>query len=176
MDKNGEILAYNELAYSVKIEDIFESSSKKNRQLNEVVRRLIRLIEKNGDSVITDFKIIIDEDGEFAYSVEGTSRLRFLADVFGYATIDKLEEEVRELRAAVEAGKGQEEELGDLLLAVCGISYMLEIDPEAALHAACEKFIRRFALVEQAADGKSLAAMTEAELVALWKAAKQAAN
>lgn len=95
-------------------------------------------------------------------------------NVFG--AIDKLEEEVRELRAAVEAGKGQEEELGDLLLAVCGISYMLEIDPEAALHAACEKFIRRFALVEQAADGKSLAAMTEAELVALWKAAKQAAN
>jgi len=94
--------------------------------------------------------------------------------VFG--ALDKLEEEVRELRAAVEAGQGQEEELGDLLLAVCGISHMLEVDPEAALHAACEKFIRRFALVEQAADGKALSAMTEAELVALWKAAKLAAN
>ncbi len=93
LDTNGEVLAYNELAYSVKIEDVFESSSKKNRQLNEVVRRLIGMIEKNGDSVITDFKIVIDEDGEFAYSVEGTSKLRFQADIFGYATIDKLSEE-----------------------------------------------------------------------------------
>jgi len=86
--------------------------------------------------------------------------------------LDKLEEEVRELRAAVETGKNREEELGDLLLAVCGISSMLELDPEAALHAACEKFIRRFAQVEQAADGKALSELTEAELVALWKAAK----
>ena len=100
LDRNGEVLAYNELAYSVKIEDVFESSSKKNRQLNEVVRRLIQMIEKNGDSVITDFKIIIDEDGEFAYSVDGTSRLRFQADVFGYATIDKLKEEEKAYTAA----------------------------------------------------------------------------
>lgn len=90
--------------------------------------------------------------------------------------LDKLEEEVRELRAAVEAGQGQEEELGDLLLAVCGVSYLLEIDPEAALHAACEKFIRRFDRMERAADGAALSALTEAELVALWKAAKLAAN
>lgn len=94
--------------------------------------------------------------------------------VFG--ALDKLEEEVRELRAAVEKGEGQAEELGDLLLALCGVSYMLEIDPEAALHAACEKFIRRFDRMEQSAGGQALSAMTEAELVALWKAAKLAAN
>lgn len=94
--------------------------------------------------------------------------------VFG--ALDKLEEEVRELRAAVEAGRNQEEELGDLLLAICGVSSMLELDPEAALHAACEKFIRRFACVEQSADGRSLSELTEAELVALWKAAKLTAN
>ena len=88
--------------------------------------------------------------------------------------LDKLEEEVRELRAAVEAGTGQEEELGDLLLAVCDVSAMLRLDPEAALHAACEKFIRRFALVEQSAGEQALNAMTEAQLIELWELAKAA--
>ena len=87
--------------------------------------------------------------------------------------LDKLEEELKELRAAVRAGSNVEEELGDLLLAVCDVSAMLELDPEAALHAACEKFIRRFAAVEEAAQGQDMTKMTEAELVHLWTLAKQ---
>ncbi len=94
-DRNGNILAYNELAYSVKIEDVFESGKKKNANLNETIMKLIRMIEKNGDRVITDFKIVLDEDGEFAYTVEGTSLLRFLADVYGKRTIGELEDLMR---------------------------------------------------------------------------------
>lgn len=94
-DRYGNVLAYNELAYSVKIEDVFESGSAKNRNLNNTVSRLIELIEKNGDSVITDFRIYLDEDGEFAFTVEGTTLLRFLADVYGRTTIDKLEDDER---------------------------------------------------------------------------------
>ena len=93
LDRNGNVLAENELAYSVKIEDVFESGRNKNAKVNDVVYRLIKLIEKNGDSVITDFKIIIDEDGDYAYSVDGTALLRFQADVLGYRTIDELSEE-----------------------------------------------------------------------------------
>ncbi|MBQ2804180.1 MAG: penicillin-binding protein [Lachnospiraceae bacterium] len=99
LDRNGNVLAYNELAYFVKIEDVFESSRKKNAQLNDVVYRLIQMIEKNGDSVITDFKIVIDENGDFAYSVEGTAKLRFLADIFGYKTITELEDEEKSYTA-----------------------------------------------------------------------------
>ncbi|MBO5335594.1 MAG: penicillin-binding protein [Lachnospiraceae bacterium] len=99
-DRNGNVLAYNELAYSVKIEDVFESGRKKNARMNEVVYRLIQMIEKNGDNVITDFKIVIDEDGEFAFSVDGTSRLRFLADVFGYKTVGELEEDEETMTAS----------------------------------------------------------------------------
>jgi len=99
LDRNGNVLAYNELAYSVKIEDVFESGRKKNARMNEVVYRLIQMIEKNGDDVITDFKIVIDEDGEFAFSVDGTSRLRFLADVFGYKTVGELEEDEETMTA-----------------------------------------------------------------------------
>ena len=51
---------------------------------------------------------------------------------------------------------------------------MLSLDPEAALHAACEKFIRRFALVEQSAGEQALTAMTEAQLIELWELAKAA--
>lgn len=92
-DCNGNLLAYNELAYSVKIEDVFESNRKKNANMNATIYKLIKMIEKNGDSVITDFKIIINEDGDFEYSVSGTALYRFLADVYGYKTIDELEED-----------------------------------------------------------------------------------
>lgn len=87
-DSEGKVLAYNELAYSVKIEDVFETNRYKDKNLNETIYRLIQMIEKNGDDVITDFKIVIDEDGNFAYSVEGTSLLRFLADVYDHRSID----------------------------------------------------------------------------------------
>ena len=93
LDRNGKVLAYNELAYSVKIEDVFESNKQKNANLNDIVYRLIKMIEGCGDDVISDFKIYVDEDGEFAFSAEGTSQLRFLADVYDHKTIDELTEE-----------------------------------------------------------------------------------
>lgn len=99
-DRNGNLLAYNELSYSVKIEDVLESSSNKNAQMNEVVRSLIRIIEKNGDKCITDFRITLDESGEFAFNAEGTSLLRFLADVYGRRTIDLLKDSERTATAA----------------------------------------------------------------------------
>lgn len=93
LDRNGTVLAYNELAYSVKIEDVFESGRQKNANLNAVVYQLIKMIENNGDNVISDFKIYINEDGDFAFSAEGTTHLRFLADVYDHKTIDELEPE-----------------------------------------------------------------------------------
>ncbi|MDE6701155.1 MAG: penicillin-binding protein, partial [Acetatifactor sp.] len=86
MDRNGYVLAYNELAYSVKIEDVYENSNK-NSKMNSTIYRLIKLIEKNGDKVITDFKIIVDEDGEFAFTSEGAAQTRFLADVFDHTQV-----------------------------------------------------------------------------------------
>jgi len=93
LDRNGNVLAYNELAYSVKIEDVFESNKQKNANLNDVIYRLIQMIENCGDDVISDFKIYINEDGDFTFSAEGTSHLRFLADMYDHTTIDKLSEE-----------------------------------------------------------------------------------
>lgn len=94
-DRYGNLLAYNELAYSVKIEDVFEAGKQKNARMNSTVYKLIQMIEKNGDKCITDFKIVLDEDGEYAFNAEGTTLLRFLADVYGKKTVDKLEDSQR---------------------------------------------------------------------------------
>ena len=99
-DRNGNVMAYNELAYSVKIEDVFESGRLKNANLNETIYSLIQLIEKNGDKCITDFRIYLDEDGEFAFSVEDTALLRFLADVYGHRSVGDLKDEQRTATAA----------------------------------------------------------------------------
>lgn len=102
LDRNGVVLADNELAYSVKIEDVYESgmgTAAKNKKLNENIYKLIKMIEKNGDSVITDFNVVIDENGEFAFNVEGTKMLRFLADIYGKVYIDDLEDDERNATA-----------------------------------------------------------------------------
>ena len=97
-DRNGELLATNKLAYSVQIEDngSYEDRTEKNNQINETINRVIDMIKKNKDTVRNDFGIVLNENDkyEFLYA-EGTRKLRFLADVYGYATIDKLSEEER---------------------------------------------------------------------------------
>lgn len=94
-DRNGNVLAYDELAYSVKIEDVYENSSNKNKELNATIRDLIRMIEKRGDHIITDFNIVLDEHGNYVYNVSGNRLLRFLADVYGHITVGELKEEER---------------------------------------------------------------------------------
>lgn len=96
-DRNGQLLAYNELAYSVKVEDVYETTGKsKNRQLNANVYRLIKLIEKNGDEIINDFGIVLNEDGQYEFRDENeTRRLRFLADIYGHPYVKDLKEAQR---------------------------------------------------------------------------------
>lgn len=89
-------------------------------------------------------------------------------------SLDKLEEEVRELRAAIERGTNVEEELGDVLFAAVNAGRYRGVDPEDALNAACEKFISRFRAVESAAaaQGRRTDELSAQELTELWNAAK----
>ena len=89
-DRNGNLLAYNELAYSVTIEDVYESGSTKNEELNSTLYKLIHMIEDNGDSVISEFNIALDSNNEYVFIVEGKALLRFLADVYGQTSTDTL--------------------------------------------------------------------------------------
>lgn len=94
-----------------------------------------------------------------------------------HAALDKVDEETRELRAAVASGDAEAigDELGDLLFAAVKVARFASIDPEQAAHAACEKFIRRFAAMETAAanDGTALEQCTLEQMLTLWQQAKQ---
>ena len=94
-----------------------------------------------------------------------------------HAALDKVDEETRELRAAVASGDTEAigDELGDLLFAAVKVARFAGIDPEQAAHAACEKFIRRFSAMETAAanDGTALAQRTLEQMLTLWQQAKQ---
>jgi len=94
-----------------------------------------------------------------------------------HAALDKVDEETRELRAAVASGDTEAigDELGDLLFAAVKVARFAGIDPEQAAHAACEKFIHRFSAMETAAanDGTALEQCTLAQMLSLWQQAKQ---
>lgn len=94
-DRNGNLLAYNELAYSVTIEDTITSNTvaEKNEILNGILDSVLNIVESHGDSVISDFGIVLDSAGNYQFSqTDETLRLRFVADVYGLTTIDKLTE------------------------------------------------------------------------------------
>ena len=95
-------------------------------------------------------------------------------DVSG--ALDKLSEELDELRRAALEGDGDSaEELGDVLLAAVSVGRFLEADPEEALHDACDKFSARFRKTEEltATRGLKMDELSEQELTGLWREAKE---
>lgn len=91
-DREGKLLAYNELAYSITIEDngTYSSTSAKNEAINAEIAQVITALEANGDSIVNDFKIDLNSDGTYSYNVSGTSWKRFLADVYGETSYSNL--------------------------------------------------------------------------------------
>jgi tetrapyrrole methylase family protein/MazG family protein/ATP diphosphatase len=92
--------------------------------------------------------------------------------------LDKLDEEVAELKAEVAGGdidrlRG---ELGDVLFVIANLARTLDIEPEDALRATNAKFVRRFGYIEDAlaARGKTPEMSDLAEMDALWDEAKAA--
>ncbi len=89
-DRNGNLLAYNKLAYAVTIEDNFESGKKKNALINDSLFRAINIVESCGDTVSNDFNIILNDNGQYEFAVSGTKLTRFLADLYGHKSMDDL--------------------------------------------------------------------------------------
>ncbi|MGN6293729.1 MAG: nucleoside triphosphate pyrophosphohydrolase [Chitinophagaceae bacterium] len=90
---------------------------------------------------------------------------------------DKVEEEMQELKEAIEGG-GQEkveEEFGDLVFSLVNYARFLQVDAENALERTNKKFIHRFTQMEQQAikQGKDLAKMSLEEMDAIWNSIKQ---
>lgn len=91
---------------------------------------------------------------------------------------DKIEEEIGELREAVEGKDSSSihDEVGDLLFTIANIARKLDINPEEALQSTNRKFRRRFESMERAvrAGGRNLDQLTLEQMDALWDEAKAA--
>lgn len=89
--------------------------------------------------------------------------------------LEKVEEELDEVKRAVADDGDPEEELGDLLFAVVNVARHLKVDPERAMEKTCNKFVRRFAEMERQAqqENKALSDLSLTELDTLWNRSKE---
>lgn len=88
------------------------------------------------------------------------------------SALDKLSEELDELRAAALEGEGDPvEELGDLLFVAVCVARFLDADPEDTLHTACDKFSARFRRLEALAAQRNfkLDELSDEEQLMLWR-------
>lgn len=94
--------------------------------------------------------------------------------------VDKLYEEIDELKTAMEQGKrfDIEDEFGDVLFSCVNIARFIDVDSEEALTASTDKFVSRFSLVEQMASeqGIDMKSSSIEELDRLWDKAKKIKN
>lgn len=94
-------------------------------------------------------------------------------DVSG--ALDKVSEELDEVRSAIGGNGDIEEEIGDLLFAVVNVARHCKVDAERAAEKTCSKFVRRFAYMDKAAreENKALSGLTLEEMDALWDKSKE---
>ena len=90
--------------------------------------------------------------------------------------MDKLREEVSELQEGIDAGdlENIKEELGDVLFSAVNVARFYKLDSEQLMHAACEKFIRRFRYIEEGAAkrGRRLEDMSLEEMEEIYQEAR----
>ncbi len=99
-DRNGKLLAYNELSYSVVYgnDPALETKAKElgvseNHLKNEIAHKTIQILEENGDDLYVDFPIKIDENNEYEFTVKDTQLKNFLKNVYGEVDFDYLTDE-----------------------------------------------------------------------------------
>ena len=104
-DRNGKLLAYNDVSYSVTMTDPTssgQSTSEQNEMMNTILEEILEIIGENGDSVISSFGIVLDNSGNYQFSqTSETQRLRFVADVYGYSSAEDLSEEQKNQSAEI---------------------------------------------------------------------------
>ena len=140
----------------------------------EQQKRLER--ERTGASVLEDVPLALP-------ALTRANKLGKRAALVGFewpdvaGALDKLDEELGELRKEVAAAAGEAEisnELGDVLFCVVNVCRYLKVDPETALRGANAKFERRFGYVERRLreQGRSTSEATLEEMDKLWDEGK----
>lgn len=82
-DRNGVLLASNQISYSVTIEDTGQLTT--NEEKNEMIHKMVQIIYRNDDDLDIDFCIDIDEDGNLYFTVDKAAELRFKRDAYFFA-------------------------------------------------------------------------------------------
>ncbi len=91
-DRNGKLLASNVLTYSVVMED--STKIENNAQRNEIIHKLIKIIEKSGDTLDTEFYIKQKGKDDFEFTIKGNALERFKKNVYSFV----LEEDTKTLK------------------------------------------------------------------------------
>ncbi len=105
-DRYGNLLAYNKLVYSVTFGNSSELTKRaeaqgvsENTLKNKIVYDTIQILEENGDSIVNNFDIILDENGRLRFTVEDASLTRFLQDVYSVQKAEDLKPEQKNASA-----------------------------------------------------------------------------
>ncbi len=158
-DRNGNLLAYNELAYAVTISDNGYYANGYER--NQMLLRLIPILDEHGETIISSLSLALDADGTPRYTTGSEEeRLRFLRDVYGLKSVDELDDEEGEYPSDATA-----QEIFDMLKKRYGIGFYedgstYEIDNTTALklmnirYAMAQNAFRRYDAVTIASDVK----------------------
>lgn len=90
-DRKGNLLAYNQLAYSVTIQDTGDYTN--NAAMNAMLLDLVHILQKHGYSVEGKLEITLNDFGEMIYTSQSEpARLRFLRDYYGRKSVDELDD------------------------------------------------------------------------------------
>lgn len=98
-DCNNKLLAHNELSHNITFEENDKTKQLKAEDRNDMIYRLIQIIEKNKGSLSVEFYIQKNKKGNLEFTLEGNALLRFKKEVFSAKTIEELTQEQRDMTA-----------------------------------------------------------------------------
>jgi ATP diphosphatase len=159
--------------------DVQLENSKQVKQLWEEIKQQ----ERSDAEDVQDKNKLLDNVAKHMPAIQTAARLQKRAATVGFDwtdsadIINKLEEELKELREAVSNKTNNDhlsEELGDVMFCCVNLARHYQIDPELALRGTNDKFIKRFNYIEETLtkQNKSLDEATLEEMDALWNEAK----
>ncbi|MDO4938773.1 MAG: penicillin-binding transpeptidase domain-containing protein [Lachnospiraceae bacterium] len=101
-DRNGNLLAYNELCNDVIIQDNGDYTTPNEKNL--MIYRLVKILNKNRETVRGEFKVTINDRGKYEFTVSSkNSRNGFLRDVYGLKDISELDDDAGKYPSTITA-------------------------------------------------------------------------
>ncbi len=137
-DCNGNILASNQLVYTLTMTDdgVYGSNRERQLALNSIIYRLREKLHQNGEQLYNEFRIMVNADGAYEYTVDGAALLRFKADIFGKRSPDEMSEE----QSAMSASEMMQYLAGSDQFALYGTGKEVYTADELAQYGLPEKF------------------------------------